>query len=172
MNDDAVDQPERAVRPNKTALKREIAARSALIEQMTGLSNAELKRLGLDAETIAAVAEVRAIAKSGARNRQLKYCSKLLATTDLSAVETYLNDRHSQQLEVNQAFHQLELWRERLIAEGDQALGDALVAWPHIERQQLRQLVRDARREKEQGKPVGAGKKLFRYLRELGKPND
>ena len=67
----------------------------------------------------------------------------------------------------NQAFHHLERWRDRLIEEGDAALGDALAEWPGLDRQQLRQLVREARRERDQSKPRGAGRKLFRYLRSL-----
>jgi ribosome-associated protein len=154
-------------RPNKTALKRELAARSALLEQATQLSDAELQRLGLAEEDIEEIARVRAIKPSGARNRQLKFCVKTLAEVDLSALETYLNDRHSQQLALNQAFHKLEQWRDRLIEEGDALLGEAVNEWPHLDRQQFRQLVRDAKREQEHGKPAGAKKKLFRHLRDL-----
>ena len=156
-----------AERPNKTALKRELAERGELIEQAAGLTDKELGRLGLSEETIAEIAKVRAIKPSGARNRQLKYCIKKLVNADLSAVDAYLNDRHSQQLELNQAFHRLEQWRDRLIAEGDKLLGEALAEWPMLDRQQFRLLVREAQREEEQGKPVGAKRKLFRYLREL-----
>jgi len=166
----STEEPEEIVyseRPNKTALKRELAARGALIEQATQLSDAELRRLGIADQDIEEIARVRAIKPSGARKRQLKFCVKRLAEADLSAVETYLNDRHSQQLALNQAFHKLEQWRDRLIEEGDGLLGEAMQEWPHLDRQQFRQLVRDARREKEHGKPVGAKKKLFRHLREL-----
>ena len=154
-------------RPNKTALKREIAARSELIEQATQLTDAELSKIGLAEDDIAEIAAVRAIKPSGARNRQLKFCVKSLADVDLSGVDTYLNNRHSQQLEVNQAFHHLEQWRDRLIEEGDGLLGELATEWPHLDRQKLRHLVRDARREVEHGKPAGAKRKLFRYLREL-----
>lgn len=171
MTDDN-EEVARAERPNKTQLKREIAERSDLIDRMTHLSDSELKRLGLDDETIDAVGAVRALPASGARNRQLKYCTKQLATTDMSAVKTYLDDRHSQQLAVNQKFHHLEQWRERLIEEGDGALGAALSVWPQIDRQQMRQLIRDAQRERSSGKPAGAAKKLFRHLRELGDPDE
>ena len=168
------DEPERvyAERPNKTALKREIAARSALIEQATALTDKELEKLGVEQDDIAEIARVRAIKPSGARNRQLKFCVKALADVDLSAIDTYLNDRHSQQLELNQAFHKLEHWRDRLIEEGDALLGEAAAEWPNLDRQQLRQLVRDSKREHEHGKPVGAKRKLFRYLRDLSETSN
>lgn len=159
-------------RPNKTRLKREIQARSALVEQMTGLSDGELARLGMDADAIAEIARVRSIKPSGARKRQLKFCVKRLQATDLSQVELYLNNRQSQQVSANQAFHRLEQWRDRLIGEGDGVIGEVLAEWPALDRQQLRQLVRDARREREHGKPVGAGRKLFRYLRTLAEAGE
>lgn len=170
VNDD--EERVYAERPNKTALKRELAARSELIEQATGLTDRELERLGVAHEDIAEIARVRAIKPSGARNRQLKYCVKVLAEVDLSAVDKYLNDRHSQQLELNQAFHRLEHWRDRLVEEGDALLGEAAMEWPHLDRQQLRQLVRDSKREHEHGKPAGAKRKLFRYLRDLSEQSD
>lgn len=163
------EQPEihYAERPNKTALKREIASRTELVERATGLADSELERLGLDHDQVAQIAKVRAIRPSGARKRQLKYCVKQLANADLDTVETYLNDRHSLQLAINQAFHHLERWRDRLLEQGDALLGEAMQQWPTLERQQFRQLVRDAQREQQHGKPAGAKRKLFRHLREL-----
>ena len=167
MSAEEPDDTPLSTRPNKSALKREMAERSSLIERATGLSDRELEKLGLDSDDIAEIARVRAIKPSGARNRQLKYCVKQLANVDLGAVQTYLDDRHSQQLEINQVFHDLERWRDRLVEEGDTLLGEAMQKWPGLDRQQFRQLVRDAQREEQNGKPVGARRKLFRHLREL-----
>jgi ribosome-associated protein len=63
--------------------------------------------------------------------------------------------------------HQLEAWRDRLIDEGDEALGELLVRFPQADRQQLRQLARQARTEREQNKPLHAYRELFRLLREI-----
>ena len=160
------ERPDLVERPNKTKLKREIAALQKLIDQMTGMTDKELRRIKIDEDVIEEVAKVRVIKPSGARNRQLKYCAKQLTGIDLSVAETYLNDRHSQQLEINQKFHNLERWRDKLIENGDAVMGEALTEWPDIDRQHLRQLVRDAQREAEKGKPVGAKKKLFKLLRD------
>jgi ribosome-associated protein len=158
---------ERGQRPNKTALKREIAARAELLERATRLNDQELARLGLDEDAIAEIGKVRAIRPSGARKRQLKYCLKQLADEDFDNLRIYLEDRQSQQVEANRTFHRLERWRDRLIAEGDALIGEAAAEWPGLDRQQLRQLIRDARRERDTGKPAGAARKLFRHLREL-----
>ena len=54
-------------RPNKTQQKREISARTALVERMTGLSDRQLASLGLDGAAVAEIARVRAIRPSGGR---------------------------------------------------------------------------------------------------------
>ena len=153
-------------RPNKSAKKREIEALHVLAEQMVALSDQELARLGVDARLREALAQVRPMRVSGARNRQLKHCVKFMDADDLAPVSTYLNDRQAFQLAENQRFHRMEQWRDRLIGEGDDALGALITEYPETDRQRLRQLTRDAMNERESGKPAGAGRKLFRYLRE------
>ena len=66
-----------------------------------------------------------------------------------------------------QALHQVEYWRDRLIADGDDALGEFVDAHPHADRQRLRQLARNAHQEKLKNRPPHAYRELFRELREL-----
>ena len=153
-------------RPSKSARKREIEALHALAAQMAGLSDAELGRLGVEQALRDALALVRPMKASGARNRQLKHCVKFMDSEALGEVRAYLEDRHSQQVSANRALHAIERWRDRLSGEGDKVLEELFDTYPDLDRQQLRQLCRDARREKESGKPAGAGRKLFRFLRE------
>jgi ribosome-associated protein len=84
----------------------------------------------------------------------------------LGEVRAYLEDRHSQQISANQHFHRLEQLRDRLVQSGDEALAELIDDDPTLDRQRLRQLARDAQRELREGSPAGAGKKLFRFLRE------
>jgi len=46
-------------------------------------------------------------------------------------------------------------------------MGAAMDEWSQMDSQQLRHLVRDAKKEHESGKPAGAKKKLFQFLRTL-----
>ncbi|MCB1772373.1 MAG: DUF615 domain-containing protein [Gammaproteobacteria bacterium] len=161
-------------RPNKSALKRELAAVQELANRMTELSDGELQRLGIGEKVRALLAQVRTMRPSGARNREIKHCTRLLLQEDLEPVRIWLDDRQSRQLRQNQHFHRLEQWRDRLVGEGDEALAQLLAEQPGLDRQRLRQLVRDAQREQRQGSATGAGKKLFRHLRESlpGEPED
>ena len=160
------DEREGQGRPNKTAQKREIAALVALAERMLTLTDAELQRLDVEPPLRDALNLVRPMRASGARNRQLKHCVKFMPADDLAQVRAYLDDRQSQRVASNRAFHAAETWRDRLIAGGDEALGALLEDHADSDRQRLRQLMRDAAREAEGGKPAGAGRRLFRFLRD------
>lgn len=153
-------------RPSKSQVKRDMLALQELADRMSGLTNTELERLGVDAQLRAVVAELRRMKPSGARNRHLKYAMRFMQDSDLSQVQHYLDNRQSHQVEINQKFHALERWRDRLIEEGDDVLGELLDDHPSFDRQRLRQLIRDAQRERDSAKPTGAARKLFRYLRE------
>ena len=63
--------------------------------------------------------------------------------------------------------HRLEKWRNELIAGDNEALEEVFAAFPNADRQHLRQLVRNAQKEEEAGKPPKSSRELFRYLRGL-----
>lgn len=157
----------RGERPSKSARKRELLALQDLAERMVELNDQQLQRLGIDGPLLSALAQLRTMRPSGARNRQLKYCVKFMDADALAQVQAYLEDRRSQKVKHNQAFHQVEQWRDRLLLAGDDALGAFLEENPLTDRQHLRRLCRDAIRERDVGKPAGAARKLFRYLREV-----
>jgi ribosome-associated protein len=159
-----VSDDDSRTRPSKSAIKREMAALQRLAEQMAGLGDAELGRLGVDAPLREALAQVRAMKPSGARQRQVRYCVRLMDPAGLDAVRERLAAGGTRHAATNRRFHRVERWRDRLRGEGDRALAELLTADPGLDRQYLRQLVRDASREYESGKPAGAGRRLFRYL--------
>lgn len=164
--EDEEEEIQYAVRPNKSQLKRDMQALQDLGDKLTGLKDDVLEGFGFTERTLAAIVECRKIRKGGARNRQLKYIAKRLSAEDTTAASAHFDEMKSRQLAENRHFHQLEQLRDRLIAEGDQFLGELLDEHRDLDRQQLRQLVRAGKKEQETGKPAGAGRKLFRYLRE------
>ena len=83
----------------------------------------------------------------------------------MAAVEALLHGQERQKQAEAARLHRLERWRERLISEGDEALGDLLAERPDLDRHQLRTLIRAARKDREQGKTDG-DRRLFRFLRE------
>ena len=158
-------------RKSKSQRKRELYAILALTERALTLSDDKLAATGINEKALQAFKEAKKMKASGAKNRQLKYISKLIRNEDVEVLETYLNEAEQSHLNENRFFHQLERWRNRLIAEGDAAINDCLDEFPMIDRQQLRTLVRQARKETEQQKPPAASRKIFKLLRETAEKN-
>lgn len=101
------------------------------------------------------------------RRRQLQLIGKMLRQRDVDPIRQALDklkNRHNQQVVM---FHKLEQLRDRLIVEGDDAVAEVLRLWPHADRQQLRSLVRNAKKELEGNKPPKSARQIFQYLREL-----
>ncbi len=72
----------------------------------------------------------------------------MLRARDVEPIQTALDklkNRHNQQISL---FHKLETLRDRLIAEGDEAIPTVLELYPDADRQQLRSLVRNAQKSR------------------------
>ncbi len=153
-------------RPSKSARKREWQDRQRIVEQSLTLGRAALERLGIAEPMRDALQACAAMAASGARNRQIKHCAKLLDTDALTTLRNALDERHSQRDAANHRFHRLERWRDRLIADGDDALDALLREQPGLDRQHLRRLCREAARQQQADRPPVAARALFRYLKD------
>jgi ribosome-associated protein len=136
-----------------------------LAERLTGMPRAELLRLRLSDATWAAIEETDRIKDLRARGRHFKRIANLLQREDMHAVHVLMDQAEARERAATARHHRLERWRERLIGEGDGALTEFLDAYPQTDRQQLRALVRAARRDSERGRPE-VPRKLFRFLRE------
>ena len=140
-------------------------ARQALGEQLTRLSAAQLARIPLDEPLREAIADYQRFTSREARRRQLQFIGRLMRAVDRDAIEqawqlTQAGSEASKKIQ-----HKLERWRDRLLAEGDDAINAWLVEHPDGDRQLLRQLVRDARREIQLDKSPALRRKLFQSLK-------
>lgn len=161
----AANEPERALRPNKEQLKRETRALKALVRQLLDLPSSRLDDMPVDAGVREQIRAARKMER-GALKRQIKYVVGLLRDSDTTAIERELQRLSQAQRQQVQRFHETERWRDELL-NGDEALIDELVERFAAERQRLRQLVRNARRERDGDRPPKAARLLFRYLNEL-----
>ena len=57
-------------------------------------------------------------------------------------------------------------WKHLIILPGNRP-SPVLNLWPDADRQQLRTLIRNAKKEKEGNKPPKSARQIFQYLREL-----
>jgi ribosome-associated protein len=133
---------------------------------MAGMPRAELERLGLSTATWTALEETPRIKDVRALGRHWKRIANLLEREDMAAVHTLIGDAELREREAAARHQTIERWRERLLTEDDGALGAFIETCPGVDRQQLRALIRAARRDQSRGRP-DAARKLFRFLRDL-----
>lgn len=155
-------------RPSKTRRKKDMHALQDLGRRLAEADPGVLEKLTLPETLRAAIEEYRRLPNAReARRRQMQFIGRLMRDVDGTQIQEVL-DRMQQNSEADRRrLHQLEEWREQLIEGGDAVLQALVNEHPTIEVQTLRQLIRQARRERDDGRPPAASRKLFRYLREL-----
>ena len=149
----------------KTQIKNEMNDRQALGMQLTKLAPDTLKKIGLSEELLEAVLFYKKITSNGALKRQAQFIGRLMRDTDPEPIQAYLNKLKGDNAEHNAAMQRLELLRERLV-ESDDALTELISNKPELPISELRTLIRNARREKEQNKPPKAYRELFQLLKQ------
>ncbi|MBR9771304.1 MAG: DUF615 domain-containing protein, partial [Gammaproteobacteria bacterium] len=147
-------------RPSKSQLKREMHELQALGERFIAMKPEERARFPLSDDLLRAIDETDRIRAREARRRHMQYVGKLMRKEDLEAIQAVFDDIEKAQVQRDHAFLRLEKWRDRLIEEGDDAVEPFLEDYPQADRQALRQLIRNARKEREQNKPPTNAKRL------------
>ncbi|MCW8917448.1 MAG: ribosome-associated protein [Gammaproteobacteria bacterium] len=160
------DNDEEIILISKSQLKRESHALTDLGKKLVELSRSKLSKIPLEEDLAEAIALAQRIKERGGRKRQLQYVGKLLRNADAEPIIAALEKLEIEHAQENARLHRLEQWRERLLHEGDNALGELLANNPGLDRQQLRQLLRNAHKEQEQNKPPKSARELFKYLRD------
>ncbi len=154
--------------PSKSARKRHMHHLQSLGESLLDLNDKQLADIPIeDEQLLTALRDCRKIRSNSARKRQLQFIGKLMRKVDSAPIEAALGSLHDARRRDADAFHELEKLREDILALGPDGVELAIDRFPGADRQQLRQLVRQHRREVEQQKPPAASRKLFRYLIEL-----
>lgn len=150
---------------SKSEIKRDAETLKRLGTELTTLSDHSLDRIPLDEDLRNAINLARRISREG-RRRQLQLIGKLLRARDTDVIYQALDklrNRHNQQTAL---LHKIEKLRDQLV-EGDDAFAAVISLYPNADRQQLRNLVRNARKEKIENKPPKAYRQIFQYLRTL-----
>ena len=138
---------------SKTDLKRASDHRQAVGTQLCELRgerfNALLEAGHVPDKLADAIVELRRITNFEGKRRQEQFVGKLMRQLDdeqLASIESALDEQHHTRAEASQALHELEAWRERLLRD-DAAQDDWFAQHGGDERQQLRALVRQARKD-------------------------
>jgi ribosome-associated protein len=135
--------------PSKTDLKRESTELQRLGEALLTLRADLMQRLPLSDKLAEAIAEAKRITNFEGKRRQMQFVGKLMRGLDddtLQAVRDALDEQRRGSAGDALALHQAEQWRDKLIASDD-ALDAWMHAYPATDSQQLRALVRQARKD-------------------------
>jgi ribosome-associated protein len=167
-NDAADGELPEDIAPSKSARKREMTARQELGEALCQLSPAQLATIPIDDDALLqAIVDARSIHSRSAARRHRQFIGKLMRGIDPEPIRSALEQIHHARSDAAAAFHDLEELRDALLRDGDRALSAVLERFPDADRQQLRQLLRNGQRDLDGNGARGAGRRLFRYLREL-----
>lgn len=157
--------------PSKSSMKRESARAQVLGEKLMALKEAHWDKVPLTDAMREALEESLRINSHEGMRRHKQYIGKLMRNEDIDAINAYLSKLEDHRELNTRAFHELESLREQLIEGGNEAVGVVLARFPLADSPKLRQLVRNAKKERAEhaeGKHgTEHGRKLFRYLRDL-----
>lgn len=152
---------------SKSQLKREHHDVKALGERLLALGPRVLKQLELGERALDAIGVARRL-KHGALQRQLRYLANVLvADADPARIRAELDRLEKPTQDDIRALHQLERWRDALIAGEDSVYDELAARAPQFDRVLVRQLALAARQERETDRPPKSARRLYTYLRDL-----
>ncbi|WP_131795622.1 ribosome biogenesis factor YjgA [Fluoribacter gormanii] len=150
---------------SKSQKKRDADFLQKMGVKLIDLSLSKLELLPLPENLYKAIIDAKSIRSHGAKRRQAQLIGKLMRAAEheeiLAAYERLLEEDSA----VTASFHEIELWRDRLINEGKEALTAFIESYHPEDVQHLRQLIKKAVDDQQKEKNTGAAKALFRYLR-------
>jgi ribosome-associated protein len=151
---------------SKTRRKREMHALQSLGVDLVALPESQLHEMQLESELLEALLEAKRMRSHEARRRQLQYIGRLMRDVAPEPIRARLSALEGSSAQAAAAHRRLEALRERLLAD-DAALTRYAAEHPGADLQEIRALIRNARKEQKEGKPPRAYRELFRALKTL-----
>lgn len=157
-------------RPSKSQRKRDMHDLQALGEALLELPVARLAKIDMPERLREALLEAHRIKSHEGRRRQLQLIGKLMRQTDPAPLQEAVAAQRLGRAQDALSLHEAEAWRDRLLAS-DEAVTEWLAAHPDEDAQQLRTLIRNARKEAAAAAAAapddGAAQRKGRAYREL-----
>jgi ribosome-associated protein len=156
-------------RPSKSQLKRDMTALQKLGAELVSQPKDRVMRVPMPEDVRDAILDCQRIKDHEGRRRQMQFVGKKMRTLDedeLTAIQKVLDSWKGQSKSETASMHALERRREKLLAD-DGALTELKARHPEVDMQQLRTLIRNARREQAENKPPKAYREIFQILKQL-----
>jgi ribosome-associated protein len=154
-------------RPSKTQLKKDAHALQDLGAALVALPDDRLQGLAVSEGLLDAVKQYKKTRTHEGRRRQMQYIGKLMRRNDVEPIREAVTAMQLGHAKDSLALHEAERWRAELIASDD-----ALTRWvahhPQSDLQQLRSLIRAARKDAAlvpEQRNSRAYRELFQYIK-------
>ena len=155
-------------RPSKTRLKKESHDLQDLGTAVVDLPDDRLAALPISETLLDAVREYKRTRSHEGRRRQMQYIGKLMRRTDAEPIREAVAAMQLGSAKDTLALHEGERWRAELIAD-DEAIKRWIAEHPGTDSQQLRSLVRSARKDaalQPEQRSGRAFRELFQFIKQ------
>jgi ribosome-associated protein len=156
-------------RPSTSQLKREMTALQKLGAELIAEPRERVKRVPMPEDVRDAILECQTIKDHEGRRRQLQYVGKKMRTLEeeeVALIRKTIDSWKQPSRAETAAMHAMERRRDKLLAD-DGALTELRAQYPELDVQQMRTLIRNARREQAEQKPPKAYREIFQVLKQL-----
>ncbi len=152
---------------SKSEIKREMYRLQDFGQKLIQMSKHQRSRLPLSEDLKDAMILADKISnKHEALRRHIRHIAKILSETDLEPIHHAIDVMANKHQQETAKFTRLEHLRDELIEQGNDKVEALLSEFEQLERQKLKQLVRQAIKEKKSEKIGKYNKNLFTYLKE------
>ena len=165
----AFDEDGQPTRPSRTRLKQQSQELQVLGMAVAELSADRLAAIDMPEALRSEIDEFRRTKSFEGRRRQMQYVGKLMRSADEEALREAVAAATLGSAKQTLALHEAERWRAELVADDD-ALTRWMALYPDTDSQQLRSLVRAARRDTAALTPEARQPKSLRELFQFIKP--
>ena len=159
-------------RPSKSQLKRDMTALQVLGAELVAQPKERVMRVPMPEDVREVILECQKIKAHEGRRRQMQFVGKKmrsLTEDEIAAIQKVLDSWKGASKAETAAMHALERRRDKLLAD-DNALTDLKEKYPQVDVQQLRTLIRNARKDQAENKPPKAYREIFQILKQLQSP--
>ena len=156
-------------RPSKSQLKRDMTALQKLGAELIAEPRERVKRVPMPEDVRDAILECQQITDHEGRRRQLQYVGKKMRTLEdeeVALIRKTIDSWKQPSRAETAAMHAIERRRDKLLAD-DNALTDLRAQYPDLDVQQMRTMIRNARREQAENRPPKAYREIFQALKQL-----
>jgi ribosome-associated protein len=155
-------------RPSKTRRKKDSHDLQDLGEALVAMPDNRLVDLPMDESLLDAIRQYRVTRSFEGRRRQMQFIGKLMRRTDPEPLREAVAAMQLGHAKDSLALHDAERWRAELIASDD-ALTDWMAEYPQSDVQQMRSLIRAARKDASAVPEQRSGRafrELFKFIRQ------